>query len=171
MAEDSEYKLSEEKTTEKEGQFAIHKIYVKDISFETPNSPDIFGVEWNPAVNMQVSNEANSIKGDIESLYEVVLTVTVTVTLGEKTAYLIEVQQAGIFQMQGFPEQALSQIAATVCPNILFPFAREVVSDTVTRGGFPQLLLAPVNFEALYQQQLKQTAGNVSSSSEEEVKH
>ena len=148
-----------------QGEFAPQKIYIKDLSFETPHSPEIFTEEWKPAVNMNLSSEAKSLG---EKLYEVVLTVTVTVTMGEKTAYLVEAHQAGIFHIEGFPEEILERMVATVCPNILFPFAREHVADLITRGGFPQLLLAPVNFEALYQQQQMQEQ-NVSA--ETETKH
>jgi preprotein translocase subunit SecB len=153
----------------KNGQFSLQKIYVKDVSFETPHSPAIFTEEWAPSVNMQVSNEASTIQ---ENLNEVVLTVTVTVTLGEKTAYLVEVHIAGIFYMKGFPDDITEHMAATVCPNILFPFARELVSDLVTRGGFPQLLLAPVNFEMLYAQQKRQMkAQKTESGTESETRH
>ena len=134
----------------KQGEFAPQKIYIKDLSFETPHSPDIFTEEWKPAVNMNLSSEAKPIG---EKLYEVVLTVTVTVTVEEKTAYLVEAHQAGIFHIDGFSEEIIGRMVATVCPNILFPFAREHVADLIARGGFPQLLLAPVNFDALYQQQ------------------
>lgn len=169
MTENNDNLTDKENTGLQSGQFSFHKIYVKDISFETPNSPEIFGMEWNPSVNMQLSSEAQSVENTgIESMHEIVLTVTVTVSLGDKTAYLIEVQQAGIFQLQGFPEEVLTRIAATVCPNLLFPFAREVVSDIVTRGGFPQLLLAPVNFDALYRKQ--QETAEISST-DSEVKH
>ena len=137
----------------KEGQFAIHKIYVKDLSFETPHSPQIFQEQWNPSVNMDLSNSAAPLD---PPYYEVVLSVTVTVSFNDKTVYLVEVQQAGIFHIAGFSEDITGRMLATVCPNILFPFAREMVSDLVTRGGFPQLLLAPVNFDALYQQRQKQ---------------
>ena len=135
------------------GQFAVQKIYVKDISFETPHTPGIFTVDWAPAVNMQLSSEASRIN---DELIEIVLTVTVTTTLGEKTAYLVEAHIAGIFMFKEFPQHVVEHMAATVCPNILFPFARELVCDLVTRGGFPQLLLSPVNFEALYAQQKRQ---------------
>lgn len=135
------------------GQFAIQKVYVKDVSFEAPHSPDIFRDEWNPSVNMQLSNDANPLG---ENLYDVVMTVTVTVTFDEKTVYLVEIHQAGIFFISGFPEGIVERMLGTICPNILFPFAREMVSDLVTRGGFPQLLLAPVNFEALYAQKVQQ---------------
>lgn len=135
------------------GHFAIQKVYIKDISFETPNSPVIFTEEWSPKVDMQLSSRAGKVH---EDLTEVVLSVTLTTALGEKTAYLVEVHVAGIFLIKEFPQEAVEQMVATICPNILFPFARELVCDLVTRGGFPQLLLAPVNFEALYAQQKKQ---------------
>lgn len=146
------------------GQFTLQKIYLKDMSFETPHSPQIFQEQWNPTVNMDIQNTVNKLA---EDSYEVVIAVTVMVKFNDKTVYLIEVQQAGIFHISGFPEDILRRTLATICPNILFPFAREVVADLVTRGGFPQLLLAPVNFEALYQQhqeELKQT-------DEQQVKH
>ena len=135
------------------GQFGITKIYVKDISFETPNSPGIFSEEWKPSVDLQVANEGSIFSEEMKDLYDVVLRVTVTVKVGDKIAYLVEVQQAGIFHIVGFNKDAVSHMLATICPNILFPFAREIVSDLVTRGGFPQLLLSPVNFDALYAQE------------------
>ncbi len=144
---------------EQQGQFGIQKIYVKDISFETPNSPHIFKEQWNPKVNMDIANSTTSLSNE---LHEVVLSVTVTVSFAEKTVYLAEIQQAGIFHISGFPNEILGRMLATVCTNILFPFAREVVADLVMRGGFPQLLLAPVNFEALYLQQ-QQRANQIKS--------
>lgn len=158
-------------TDSKSGEFAIHKIYVKDISFETPHTPSIFSEEWNPSVNMQLGSEAVHIN---DSQVEVILTVTVTTTIGEKTAYLVEVHVAGIFHIRDFPRQAIEHMAATVCPNILFPFARELVCDLITRGGFPQLLLAPVNFEALYAQQQQEARAAKSTgqpAAEEGTKH
>lgn len=152
-------------TNTQQGKFAIHKIYVKDLSFETPNSPDVFQDEWQPSVNMDISNTARDLG---KPYYEVVLTATVTVTSGDKTLYLVEVQQAGIFHIEGVEDEALHHLTATACPNILFPFAREVISDLVIRGGFPQLLLAPVNFEALYLQQQQQQQQEVA---EEQKKH
>lgn len=131
------------------GQFTIQKVYVKDVSFETPHSPEIFREEWKPAVNMELSTDSRLLEN---TLYEVVLTITLTVSVEEKTVYLVEINQAGIFNIDGFPQDAMARMIATICPNILFPFAREFISDLVTRGGFPQLLLAPVNFDALYAQ-------------------
>ncbi|MCC7412171.1 MAG: protein-export chaperone SecB [Gammaproteobacteria bacterium] len=134
------------------GNLAIQKVYVKDFSFEAPNAPRIFLEQWKPSVDIQLANEATPVEGD---MHEVVLTVTVTVRFEDKTVYLVEVQQAGLFNISGFPPEHYAALVATVCPNILFPFAREAVSDAVTRGGFPQLLLAPVNFEHLYAQELR----------------
>lgn len=138
---------------EQQGKFGIQKVYVKDISFESPNSPQAFGDQQSPSVNLQLTNESKLIA---DSTYEVVLRLTVTVATEEKTYYLAEVNQAGIFHIAGFADQVVARMVATVCPNILFPFAREMLADLVMRGGFPQLLLAPVNFEALYTQQQKQ---------------
>ena len=142
-----------------EAQFAIHKVYVKDVSFETPNSPDVFKLEWKPEVDMHLTNNATPV-GD--HLYDVVLSLTLTVKLGDTVAYLVEVNQAGVFFIKDIPNDVIDRMLATVCANILFPFARETVSDIVTRGGFPQLLLAPVNFDAMYlqQQQADQQPGS-----------
>lgn len=139
-------------TKQRIGQLAIQKVYLKDLSYESPGTPGVFREEWKPAVEIELGNKANALGND---MFETVLAVTVTVRSGEKTAFLVEVQQAGIFHITGFPEQAMPAILATACPNILFPFAREVVSDVVTKAGFPQLLLAPVNFEALYHQEMQ----------------
>ncbi len=133
-----------------EAQFSIQKVYVKDISFETPNSPEVFKMEWKPVVDMHMTNEATPIG---EHLFDVVLSITLTVKLEDKTAYLVEINQAGVFFIKNIPDDVIERMLGTVCANILFPFAREAVSDIVTRGGFPQLLLSPVNFDALYVQQ------------------
>lgn len=133
--------------------FVIQRIYTKDLSFETPNSPEIFTVEWEPQNQLDLNTSTRTIA---ENLYEVVLSITVTTKVSDKTAFLIEVQQAGIFHLEGFADDALRGMLGSYCPNILFPYAREVVSDVVTRGGFPQLILTPINFDALYQQHLQQ---------------
>ncbi len=152
-------------------QLAIHKIYVKDVSFEAPNSPQVFQEDWKPTVDIQLHNDARTLE---QNTHEVVLRVTVTVKFEERTVYLVEVHQAGIFNITGVPEQHLPAMAATVCPNILFPYAREAISDIVTRGGFPQLLLAPVNFEALYAQEMQRQQAAAASGEQEaegQVKH
>jgi preprotein translocase subunit SecB len=146
-------------TTEK--QFAIQKIYTKDVSFETPNSPKIFMEKWEPSVEFNLSTQVDNLEN---SLYEIALTVTITVKIGDSTAYLVEVNQAGIFTLSNFSEQEMGPMVGSFCPNILFPYAREAVSDLVTKGGFPQLLLAPVNFDALYAQHLQQVQPQAPSS-------
>lgn len=136
-----------------EKQFAIQKIYTKDISFETPNAPKIFTQKWEPALDLNLGTHVEPIEN---SMYEVSLTLTVTVKVGDSTAYLVEVNQSGIFLIAGFTEQEMGPMLGSFCPNILFPYAREVISDLVNKGGFPQLILAPVNFDALYMQHLQQ---------------
>lgn len=133
--------------------FGIEKIYVKDLSLEIPHAPDVFLSGEQPQVDVQLHNEGTAIG---EGLYQVVLTVTVTAKTGEKTMFLVEVAQAGIFQIRNVPESDLEPLLATACPNILFPYARETVSDVVSRAGFPPVYLAPVNFEAIYLQRLQQ---------------
>lgn len=139
-----------------EKQFAIQKIYVKDVSFETPNSPDIFREKWEPEVEFNLSSSATPLAE--ENLFEVALTVTVTVKLGDKTAYLVEVAQAGIFAIQGFAQEEMGPLLGIYCPNVLFPYAREVVSDLSLKGGFMPMVLPPVNFEAIYAQKMQQEA-------------
>jgi preprotein translocase subunit SecB len=140
-------------TTSSERQFAIQRIYVKDLSFETPNSPQVFRAEWEPDVNVELNTAANPLE---DGVYEVVLSVTVTNKVGDNVAYLVEVQQAGIFGISGFEEQELGAMLHSYCPNVLFPYAREAVSDLIQRGSFPQLALAPINFDALYAQHLEE---------------
>jgi preprotein translocase subunit SecB len=132
------------------------KIYIKDISFETPNSPQIFAREWKPNLNLDLGQAAAELP---DSHYEVVLSLTVTVKVDDVTAYLAEVQQAGIFILQGFEPEQLHKIIHVHCPRMLYPYASFVISDLVTRSGFPQLLLAPVNFDALYKKRLSEVAG------------
>lgn len=136
-------------------EFVIQKIYLKDASFETPNTPQIFQKEWKPEVSLQLGNSAITLDSDV---HEIVITVTITAKIGEETAYLCEIKQAGIFTIKGYSEQDMGLMAGSYCPNILFPYAREAVSDLVVKGGFPQMLLAPVNFDALYQQHMQQQA-------------
>ena len=138
------------------GEFHIRRIYAKDISFETPNSPAVFGFEWTPEPDINLRTEAAQIGAED---YEVTLTVTTTVKVGEHTAYLAEVQQAGIFGISGLTNNELGTVLGSYCPSVLYPYAREMVSDLVIRGGFPPFVLAPVNFEALYaHQQAEQNA-------------
>lgn len=138
--------------------FFLQRIYLKDVSFESPRAPDIFRLDdWQPNINVQVSNAAHRLADEV---YDVTLTVTVTATQmidgEEKTIFLVEVAQAGIFTVTGFDDAELGHILASVCPTQLFPFVRETVADLVSKGGFPPLLLQPVNFDALYLQNLQQ---------------
>ena len=139
-----------------QAEFGIQKLYVKDVSFESPGSPDVFRKQWQPDVKMEM-NAANA-KID-EHIFEVVLTLTITAKVEEETAFLVEVQQAGIFEIQSNSEEEMKRAVGSFCPNILFPYARETVDSLVTRGGFPPLMLAPVNFDALFLQ-AQQNAGS-----------
>jgi preprotein translocase subunit SecB len=135
--------------------FNMDKIYVKDLSMEIPNAPKIFLERESPQVDIQLHTQAGSID---EGLFEVLVMATVTAKVGEKIMFLIEVKQAGIFQIRNVPSAELEPILAVICPNILFPYLREVVSDVSVRGGFAPALLNPINFDALYQQQKLQQA-------------
>lgn len=140
-----------------EKQFAIQKLYLKDTSFESPNSPVVFTEAWEPHIDFNLNSSVNALQN---GHYELTLTITATAKLGEKTAYLVEICQAGIFTLANFAEPELGHMLGTYCLNILYPYAREAVSDLVIKGGFPPLLLAPVNFDALYAQHVaEQKAG------------
>ena len=145
MAEETQ--AAAEGAQQQNAQFAIQRIYTKDISFETPNSPAIFTKEWKPEIKLDLDTRSSAIE---ENLYEVVLAVTVTATLGEETAFLCEVQQAGIFAIGEMPDQNKAHTLGSFCPNMLFPYARETISNLVNRGTFPPLNLAPVNFDAIF---------------------
>jgi len=137
-------------------QFAIQKIYLKDVSFESPNAPVIFSEgQFQPEINVQINTEAQAIS---EGMHEVTLTVTVTAKQSDKTAFLAEVKQSGIFQVSGFEQEQMGGMLGAYCPEALFPFAREAIADLVAKGGFPQVLLAPVNFNAMYMQHQQQQA-------------
>lgn len=144
-----------EENSQPERTFNIQKIYVKDVSFETPNSPEVFTLTWEPTVEFNLSTAAQQIQ---DSVYEVSLTVTVTVKIEQKTGYLVEITQSGIFSAVGFQNEEMGHLLGSFCPNLLFPYAREAVSDLVSKGGFPPMLLAPVNFDALYAQHVQQMA-------------
>ena len=140
-------------------QFSLQRIYVRDLSFEAPKSPEIFRQEWTPSVELDLNTRQKPLEGDF---HEVVLTLSVTVKTAGEVAFIAEVQQAGIFLISGLDAAAMSHTLGAFCPNILFPYAREALDNLVTRGSFPALMLAPVNFDALYAQELgrMQTAGN-----------
>jgi preprotein translocase subunit SecB len=135
--------------------FSMDKIYAKDISLEIPHAPQIFLERENPQIDVQLHSQAAPVE---EGVFEVVVTTTVTAKIGEKVMFLIEAKQAGIFQVRHVAKEDLEPILAVMCPNILFPYLREVVSDVSVRGGFAPVLLNPINFDALYQQQKQQQA-------------
>ncbi|GKT12893.1 MAG: preprotein translocase subunit SecB [Thiomicrorhabdus sp.] len=137
--------------------FAIQKIYTKDISFESPNAPGIFAKEFQPKLAIDLNVESAVLD---DNTYHVVLRITATTKVEDNTAFLCEVEQAGIFTLSGFSEAEMGYILGAQCPNVLFPYAREVVSDLVTKGGFPQLLLEPVNFDGMYHEHLQSAQGD-----------
>ena len=145
-------------TDEAQQEFGLHNLYLKDVSFEAPNSPAIFQGQFQPEIEMNLNIDTNGLDKDI---YEVVLSITVSAKAGDKTAFLVELQQAGVFTLKNFNEETMGPMLGIYCPNVLFPYAREAISSLVSRGGFPQLLLEPVNFEAMYAQHMQQQEGGV----------
>ena len=140
---------------ENNAQLSLQKVYIKDASFEVPGAPHIFQEQGQPQVQLNLSQQVGNLA---DNVYEVVLTVTVTCKFAEKTAYLAEVQQAGVFGMSGFDAANRDAVLATYCPNVLFPYARQIVADLIQNGGFPPFLLQPINFEALYAEQMRRRA-------------
>lgn len=141
-------------TTEKTAapEFTIQRIYIKDLSFEAPQTPAIFTEDWQPEVTLELSTHSEPLQDDV---YETLLKLTVTAKKGDTVGFLVEIKQAGVFTLKGFSNEQRSQMLGSFCPNLLYPYAREAISNLVTRGGFPPLYLAPVNFDGLYAQQLK----------------
>lgn len=133
--------------------FTIEKIYVKDVSFESPNSPNIFNENVQPDLQLNLNQKVQRLS---DTAFEVVLGVTLTCKAGEKTAYVAEVEQAGVFGLIGLDPQAIDVLLGTQCPNILFPYVRSMVSDLIQAGGFPPFYLQPINFEGLYAETLRQ---------------
>ncbi|MBA8887684.1 preprotein translocase subunit SecB [Dokdonella fugitiva] len=138
-----------------QAQLNLQRIYVKDVSFEAPGAPQIFQQQGQPNVELNLAQRVAPIGTDV---YEVVLSVTATCRVEDKTAYLAEVQQAGIFGLSGFDAQGRDAVLATYCPNVLFPYARQVISELVQNGGFPPFFLQPINFDALYAEQMRRRA-------------
>ena len=138
---------------QQQAQFQLQKLYVKDVSFELPNAPQVFQEDGQVEIKL---NLAQKVEDLAEGVHEVVLTVTVTATLGEKTAYLAEVHQAGIFGISGLPEQGKHAALNTLCPHTLFPYARRMITDLVAEGGFPPLVLQPINFDQIYAQRMQE---------------
>lgn len=145
-----------------EAEFAIVRIYLKDVSLEAPNSPGVFAEDFKPEISLQLNTSVNNIE---ENLYEVGLNITVTAKQGEKTGFLVEVQQAGLFSLKGFDQAQKGTMLGAYCPNILFPYAREEISSLVTKGGFPPLLLAPINFDMMYAEKAAENAQQAASAS------
>jgi len=135
-------------------QFAMQRIYTRDVSLESPSAPQVFRKQWQPKVNVDLGTKSDRL--DEQGNFEVVLTITVTAKVEEDTAFLVEVQQAGIFFITGFEGEDLRRILGTTAPTILFPYAREAIDSLCVRGGFPPVMLAPINFDAMYQQALNQ---------------
>jgi preprotein translocase subunit SecB len=150
-------------------QFVMQRIYNKDLSFESPATPDIFRKQWQPKVNVDLNTRSNPI--DEQGNFEVVLSITLTAKVEEETAFLVEVQQAGIFMITGFETDDLRRILGTAAPNVLFPYARENIDSLVVKGGFPPVMLAPVNFDALYQQAMNKAAEEAQQGAEQPATH
>lgn len=162
--------MSEENTlnpnAEAQPEFAIQKLYVRDLSLECPNLPEIFQEAYGPQVEMEMNAKNRQLA---DGLHEVVLSLTVTAKQGEKVAYLAEVHQAGLFTIKNLDPMSMRHAVQAFAPNILFPYAREAISDLVTRGGFPPLLLQPVNFDALFAQQLQREQAQAAAPAPESV--
>ena len=154
---DTKETTNEQSSESAEPHFSIEKIYLKDVSFESPGAPAIFTDDWSPEINMDLNSNGKSIDNNI---FEVELSITVTAKNKDTTAFLVEIKQCGIFSISGMDEANLNGMLGSFCPNILFPYAREAISDLVSKGGFPQLLLAPVNFDALYAQHVQNNRGD-----------
>ncbi len=155
--------MTENTTDAPTREFALQRVYTKDVSFETPKTPAIFQQEWKPDTKVNLNTEVQKLSNGV---YEVCLSVTVTTTLGEETAYLAEAKQAGIFTINGFSEQETGPLLGAYCPSQLFPYVREVLSDLIMKGSFPQMVLQPVNFDALYAQHQQEVAKQAGATSE-----
>lgn len=146
--------------------FSAQRIYLKDLSFETPKGVEVFQKQWKPKVNQDLSTHSAQLD---KTLFEVSLRLTITVKHDEETLYLIEIDQAGIFKIEGLNDQQLAQVLNTTCPSMLFPYAREVIDNTLTKGSFPPLMIPPVNFEALFASAVAAAKNKEQSSPEESV--
>lgn len=159
--------MTEQTNTEQQPadtQFMIQRIYVKDLSFETPNTPAVFQQKWEPELELTLNTTNTQLE---KGVYEVVLSVTATVSNEKTTAFLVEVKQAGIFTIQGAQTNQIDHLLNSFCPSILFPYAREVITSQVVHGSFPQLVLAPINFDALYMQQMEEKQKSIETTPEE----
>lgn len=151
-------------TQQPETQFAIQRIYTKDVSFETNNVPEVFTKQFQPSMNVELNTSSQSLNDDV---YEVALRITVTMKSQDEVAYICEVTQAGIFSLVGFNDAQLQHCLGAYCPNILFPYARETISNLVIKGSFPPVNLEPVNFDVLFMNYLQQQQQSVEEESTE----
>lgn len=151
---------------EQEQTFGIQRLYLLDSSFESPNAPDIFQSEWKPELNLDLATNSKQLEDGVQ---QVDLKVTATVKVGDKTAFIAEVKYAGIFIIQKFDAEVEKQMLGSFCPNILYPYIRTIITNMVMEGGFPNLYLAPVNFDALYQQQQEQAASGQGATGSDSV--
>lgn len=148
--------MAEEKPAETEKRISVAKIYVKDFSFESPMSPAVFKTEkWSPQTNLNLRSSHTETDNGV---HEVVLTITVDAKEDDKTVFLVELQQAGLFELNGYDDNERSAITGSYCPSILFPYAREAIASVIQKGGFPEFVLQPINFDALYMQSQQQAA-------------
>lgn len=144
-------------TEQAQPKFVIQKIYTKDMSFETPNAPEVFKKQWQPKVNVNIDTSSKSLDANV---HEVDLTLTLTVKNDEQNAYLIEVTQSGIFTIENMPAEQVDAMLGAYCPNTLFPYIKEAIDSVINRGGFPQINMAPINFDAIYMQKKSQQTEN-----------
>ncbi len=148
--------MTEQEQKAAEKRLTIGKIYIKDISFESPQSPSVFTrKDWSPQTNLNLRSSANAVEGDH---HEVVLTITIDAKEEDTTLFLVEIQQAGIFEIVGYDQEEFGAVVGSFCPNVLFPYARESIANIIQKGGFPEFLLQPINFDALYLQSRQQAA-------------
>lgn len=158
--------MADDNKNDVEKRISINKIYVKDLSFESPQAPSIFrSGEWKPQTNLNLRSSHNKVEGD-NDLHEVVLTITVDAKENDTTLFLVEVQQSGLFAIAGYSGEELSAIIGSFCPNILFPYAREAIAAVIQKGGFPEFVLQPINFDALYMQSRQQAAQQEAATTE-----
>ena len=154
--------MADENQAENEKRLSIAKIYIKDFSFESPQSPAVFkSKEWSPKTNLNLRSSHTDLE---DNLHEVVLTITVDAKEGEQTVFLVELQQAGLFEVVGYNKEELGAIVGSFCPNMLFPYAREAIAGAIQKGGFPEFVLQPINFDALYLQAQQQQAAAAAQS-------
>lgn len=158
--------MADEAGNENKKHISITKVYVKDFSFESPKAPAIFRTsEWKPQTDLNLRSSHTAVDGE-DTLHEVVLTITVDAKQDDATLFLVEVQQAGLFQIGGYDEEEFGAIIGSFCPNVLFPYARETIASIVQKGGFPEFVLQPINFDALYMQSRQQLAQQEADSAE-----